>query len=134
MRPALEDDFVVDDHEANDSISRLGELRQPIAKPVVRHDGRIELARERKNEVVGVGSRGDLTNRAGVDHPLVLRGIVDLMTQGGVGHDNRLEPFLFQLVAHGDDIGDERLFTFRRVGDVRSVDDDDVAFRLIGRQ
>src|SRR6476619_687406 len=55
--PALEDDFALHHHVPDQPAPRFGEDLLPVAEPVVRHDRRVELAREGEDEVVGIGAR-----------------------------------------------------------------------------
>src|SRR5690349_13944879 len=58
---------------------------------------------------------------------LVALWIVDRVSQGGVGDDDRLESFLPQLVPDRDDICHARRFALHGVRDIRSVDEHDIA-------
>ena len=109
LRPPLQHHLVVDDHVPDDPLARFRKLADAVAEAIVGDDRRVEFARKRQDEVVGVGAGRCLPDRSRFDHVLVDPGIVDLMPQGGVGHDDRLESLLFQLVADREQVRHERL-------------------------
>ena len=46
MRASLEHDFILDDHVANHPVANFRKLLDAIAKSIVRHDTRVQLAGE----------------------------------------------------------------------------------------
>ena len=115
-------------------VLHLGEVRDAILEAVVRENGGLELAREGEDEVVGVGARGGLPQRAALDEPLVSLGVIDLVAERGVGDDDRLEPLGNELVAHEQDVGEARRGALARVRDVRRVDEHARALGVVGRR
>jgi hypothetical protein len=123
--PALEHDLSLHDHEADEPARGVGKALEPVAEAVVGDDRCLELAREREDEVVGIGAGGRLTDLAVVDHPLVACAVVDLVPERRVDDHHRLVPLLAELLAHGDDVGEEGLLPLARVGDVGAVHEHD---------
>ena len=98
---------------------------EPVAEPVVRHDRRVELAREGEDEVVRVGARRRLTNDAIVYQLLVSSAVVDLVPERRVDDYDRLESLLDHLLAHGENVRELCFLALSRMGDVGPVDEDD---------
>jgi hypothetical protein len=69
-----------ENHVADHTLLGLGKLLDPVAKAVVRNHACAQLPRKRQDEIVGVGSSRCLPQRR-------------------VGHDDRLEPVINELVA-----------------------------------
>lgn len=130
----LEHHFIVHDHEADDPLARLGKALDRVAKAVVADDVRLELFRERQDEIVGVGAGGCLLHGALLDESLVSRGVVDLVPQRGIGDDDRLQTFLDQLVADEENVLEPSPLAFGEVRDVRCVDERRFGRRLAARR
>src|SRR5690349_5558152 len=83
-RAAFEDDLPLHHHVPDQPARRLGKDFLPVAESVVRHDRRVELAREGEDEVVRVRAGRRLPDVPLVDEPLVTRLVVDLVAERGV--------------------------------------------------
>lgn len=121
--PALEYDFVVDDHITNHALASLGEGFLAVPEAIVRDDVRVEFASKGENEVVGIRAGGRLSNHAVIDQLLELGNPVDLMAQRRVDQHHGLEPLRPQLFRDQTDVGELRDLALTRMGDVRAIDD-----------
>ena len=74
-------------------------MRDAILEPIVREDGRVELAREGEDEVVRIRTGRRLLDLARLHERFVAVRVIDLMTQCGVGDEDRRKPVLGQPVA-----------------------------------
>src|SRR3954469_19888951 len=108
--PPLEHHLSLDDHVSDQSIRRVWKSTQPVTKPVIGHDSRVELTREGENEIVRVRARGRLAHDSTLNELFVAATVVDLVSQRRIDDDDGLEALFGHLLADRDDVRKLRLF------------------------